>query len=60
MLHQKVSGARCRDPNQKLVSDVIILYQKQDGIATRKRERHQNIVFSLRRVESINVSQNIQ
>ena len=39
--------------NQNFVSDVIILDQKQDGIATRKRERNQKIVFSLRRVQAL-------
>ena len=47
------AGACFRDPNQKRVSDVIIILdQKQDGIAAQKRERNQKIVFSLWRVQS--------
>ena len=47
------SGARFRDPNQRLVSDVIFVDQKQDGTASRKRECNQKIVFTLWRIQSL-------
>ena len=47
------TGVRFRDPNQKLVSDVIFLATNKTAQLRENAKRNQKIVFSLRCVEAL-------